>query len=179
MHAGQRQLFSEQRARMSIGGDPACWAHLAADAQPGWLTTPRLVGLLETLGDAVVITDVAGDIVFWNAAAQRLLGWTATEAIGQSLDLIIPERQRPAHWAGYRRVMAGEPTHYAESLLQVPALDRAGQRRSVAFTVTLLADAAGSPLGIAAVMRDDTERRTQEQALRARIAELEGKDTPI
>ena len=86
--------------------------------------------------------------------------------LGASLDLIIPERQRTRHWDGYRSVMATGTTKYGSDLLRVPSLHSDGQRRSIAFTVTLLEDAEGAVTGIAAVVRDETERWNEEQELR-------------
>ncbi len=125
-----------------------------------------LAGLITELADAVVVADTAGTICFWNGAAERVFGWTADEAVGASLDLIIPERQRTRHWDGYRSVMSTGTTKYGSNLLRVPSLHADGQRRSIAFTVTLLKDAEGAVTGIAAVVRDETERWNQEQELR-------------
>ena len=122
-----------------------------------------LAALLMELADAVVVADTAGTICFWNGAAERVFGWTAEEALGASLDLIIPERQRTRHWDGYRSVMSTGTTKYGSDLLRVPSLHADGQRRSIAFTVTLLKDAEGAVTGIAAVVRDETERWNQEQ----------------
>ncbi len=95
-----------------------------------------LARLIAELADAVVVADAAGTICFWNAAAERTFGWSATEAVGASLDLIIPERQRERHWAGYREVMATGDTKYGSDLLRVPSLHSDGERHSIAFTVT-------------------------------------------
>jgi PAS domain S-box-containing protein len=130
------------------------------------LTDEVLARLVVDLADAVVVADTAGTIVFWNRAAERLFGWTAHEALGTSLDLIVPERQRARHWQGYRTVMATGTTRYGHDLLRVPALHAHGERRSIAFTVTLLKDAEDNVTGIAAVIRDETERWNQEQELR-------------
>jgi PAS domain S-box-containing protein len=144
------------------------------------LTAPlddrTLAGLISGLADAVVVADAAGTICFWNAAAERTFGWTADEAVGASLDLIIPERQRERHWEGYRRVMATGDTKYGSDLLRVPALNADGERHSIAFTVTLLTDPDGAVTGIAAVVRDETQRWNEEQDLRRRLRAAE--DTP-
>ena len=84
-----------------FGGDPPCWAHLFEDGSGVEDDAPVFATIMRNLADAVVIADVTGVIVFWNAAAERVFGWPAAMAIGSSLDLIIPERQRPAHWDGY------------------------------------------------------------------------------
>lgn len=129
--------------------------------------------ILDGAQDAIVFADRDGIIQLWNAGAQRMLGHTADEAIGQSLDLIIPERHRERHWAGYRRVMATGETAYADSLLGVPALRADGSRLAVEFTVTLVwNDEDGSVEGIAAIMRDVSERRAGERAVREELAAL-------
>jgi PAS domain S-box-containing protein len=130
------------------------------------LADAELARLVVELADGVIVADPAGTIRFWNAAAERIFGWAAAEALGSSLDLIIPERQRTRHWEGYERVMSTGVTKYGSDLLRVPSLHSDGQRRSIAFTVTLLRDAGGSVTGIAAVVRDETERWNQEQELR-------------
>lgn len=134
-----------------------------------------LEAFAEAAGDAIVAADAQGAIIFWNAAAQRIFGYAKDEALGRSLDLIIPERQRERHWEGYRRVMQTGQTRYGADVLRVPALRKDGRRVSIAFTVTLLPAAGGGVAAIAAIMRDETARWEEERALRQRIAELEGK----
>lgn len=128
-----------------------------------------LAQLVRRLADPVIVADSDGIIVFWNDAAERVFGWTADHAIGKSLDLIIPDRQRVAHWQGYHRVMATGQTRYDHDLLRVPALHADGERRSIAFTVTLLTDTGGAVTGIAAVVRDETQRWAEERSLRAEL----------
>ena len=130
------------------------------------ITDAVLARVVDELSDAVVIADTAGTIRFWNGAAERIFGWTAEQALGASLDLIVPERQRTRHWEGYRRVMSSGTTKYGGDLLRVPSLHADGQRHSIAFTVTLLKDTDGTVAGIAAVVRDETDRWNQEQELR-------------
>lgn len=142
-----------------------------ASVRDGGLTDAALAQLVHGLADAVIVADVDGRMVLWNAAATRLFGWTADEALGRSLDVIIPERFRARHWTGYERVMATGETRYGTQLLEVPALHRDGGTRSIAFTVTLLHGADGAVSGVAAVIRDDTARRAELQALRAELSE--------
>jgi len=130
--------------------------------------------LLQALGDAVVAADAQGKIVFWNAAAERLFGFAAAEAIGRSLDLIIPERYRARHWAGYEKTMRSGETRYGEQVLRVPALRKDGRPLSIAFTVGLLKGKAGGVEAIVAAVRDDTAQWNEERALRKRLAELTG-----
>ena len=130
-------------------------------------------GMVQAFGDGVIACDVAGIIVFWNAAATRIFGFSETEAVGQSLDLIIPARQQQRHWDGYHKTLATGQTRYGNDVLRVPAVHKEGQQLSIAFTVALLHAANGTVSGIAAVVRDDTVRWTEERALRARVRELE------
>ncbi|MBD8905282.1 PAS domain-containing protein [Methylorubrum zatmanii] len=132
-----------------------------------------LTGLVAAIGDAVVISDADGRIVVWNPAAERIFGFTQAEALGESLDLITPERHRRRHWDGYAKTMRTGETRYGTTLLKVPALHKDGRSLSIAFTVALLHDAEGAVTGIAAVIRDETERFQEERALRRRVAELE------
>ena len=61
--------------------------------------------LLDSAADGIIAADRDGMITLWNPGAERIFGYSADEAVGQSLDLIIPERQRPAHWQGFSEVM--------------------------------------------------------------------------
>jgi PAS domain S-box-containing protein len=128
-----------------------------------------LAQLVRVLADAVVIADPEGVILLWNDAAVTLFGWTAEEAIGETLDLIIPERLRARHWDGYHRVMETGHTEYGTRLLEVPALHRDGHTFSIAFTVTLLTHPGEPrPDAIAAVIRDDTARYEERRRARKR-----------
>lgn len=129
--------------------------------------------LIEAVGDAIVVADADGTIVLWNPAATRIFGFAEDEAMGRPLDLIIPERQRARHNEGYAKTVATGITRYGASVLRVPALHKDGRRLSIAFTVALLSGEDGQVGGVAAVIRDETERFEQEQLLRKRIAELE------
>ena len=131
--------------------------------------------LVEALGDAVIICDCDGVIRFWNAAAERLFGFTPAEALGSSLDLIIPERLRDRHWAGYARTMATGQTRYQHDVLRVPAMHKDRRTLSIAFTVGLLLGAQRTVTGLVAVIRDETKHFAEERDLRKRLTELEGK----
>ncbi len=124
--------------------------------------------LVSESGDAIVYADRDGVIRYWNAAAERMFGFSAAEATGESLDIIIPERLRGRHWEGYRRTMAtGESRYRSGALLSVPAVRKDGTPISVEFTIVPIAGEGGL-LGIAAVMRDVTERFNELRALRRR-----------
>jgi PAS domain S-box-containing protein len=129
--------------------------------------------LVHEAPEAIVVADPDGSILLWNHGAERVFGYTAAEALGQSLDLIIPEKLRPRHWEGYRKTMATGQTKYGDTLLKVPATHKDGRRLSLEFSVALLCDDDEKPVAISAVIRDSTERWNAEKALRARLAELE------
>jgi PAS domain S-box-containing protein len=131
--------------------------------------------LVNAIGDAVIVSDASGAITLWNPAAQRMFGFTPEEALGKSLDLIIPERLRGRHWEGYEKTMATGQTKYGHDLLKVPAVDKEGRAMSIAFTVALLHSEQGDLTGIVAIIRDETVRFAEERALRKRVAELEAK----
>jgi PAS domain S-box-containing protein len=125
--------------------------------------------------DAIVYADASGHIRYWNAAATRIFGFAENEAVGQSLDLIIPKRLRARHWQGYGAVMGGTPSRYAEgAMLAVPALHKDGRQISAEFTILPLRGAGGELLGIAAFLRDATARFEEMRALRRELAALKG-----
>jgi PAS domain S-box-containing protein len=134
--------------------------------------------LVAAIGDAIVVTDASGAITLWNPAAERMFGFSQSEALGQSLDLIIPDRLRKRHWDGYHRTMLTGQTRYGTDLLKVPAAHKDGRALSIAFTVAMLHSADGKPTAIAAVIRDETSRFNEERRLRRRLADLEGRLAP-
>jgi PAS domain S-box-containing protein len=124
---------------------------------------------------AVISGDPDGIIRLWNKGAEEIFGWAADEAIGQSMDLIIPEKHRAKHWAGYSTVMQTGTTRYGHDLLAVPALTKDGRRISVEFTVVLLKDPDGKVVSIAATLQDITARWERDKELRQRLATAEAK----
>jgi PAS domain S-box-containing protein len=138
--------------------------------------------LVEVIGDAIVVADMSGAITLWNPAAERVFGFTPAEALGNSLDLIIPERLQERHWAGYGKAMASGETRYAHDVLRVPAVHKDGRQLSIAFTVGLLRGSQGNVVGIVAAIHDETADFAEDRNLRHRLAELEknaaGQDSP-
>jgi len=132
--------------------------------------------IVEGAADAVVFGDRDGMIRLWNAGAEALFGWSAAEAVGKSMDLIIPDRLRQRHWDGWNKVMDTGVTRYARGdLLAVPALNKEGKTLSIEFTIQLVRDEAGVILGPAAIIRDVTARFAKDKELRLRLRELEEK----
>jgi PAS domain S-box-containing protein len=134
--------------------------------------TDLAAAILASESDAIVATDADGLITFWNPAAIRIFGFSEKEAIGQTLDLIVPENQRARHWDGYKRVMqTGESRYGHGDVLAVPALHKEGKRISVEFTIVLLRDAGGAPIGMAAILRDVSKRFEELRTLRQALAQ--------
>jgi PAS domain S-box-containing protein len=136
---------------------------------PEWLCRE----LVDKAHDAIILADRDGAIRLWNSGAEAMFGYRADEAVGQTLDLIIPERLRARHWAGYRTSMATGATRYARQVLSVPATRKDGTSISVEFTIGLLHEPTGTLLGPAAIVRDVTARWEQERTLKKRLAALE------
>jgi PAS domain S-box-containing protein len=129
--------------------------------------------IVEKARDAVIYSDREGLIQLWNAGAESMFGYSKSEALGQSLDLIIPESLRHRHWEGYYRVVAGGGSRYDSQLLAVPAVRKDGSRISVEFTLVPILGKDGLVRGMAAILRDVTVRWNREQETRQRLAQLE------
>lgn len=129
--------------------------------------------LLTRLPDALIVSDADGLIRFWNAAATRIFGFEEIEALGQSLDIIVPENLRARHWAGYDETMKTGQTRYgAGDLLAVPAICKDGRRISVQFSILPLTGADGNLTAIAAILRDVTADFEERKKLRSELAAL-------
>ena len=129
--------------------------------------------VLLTRSDAIIAAGRDGIICFWNPGAERMFGHVSGEAIGRSLDLIIPERLRQRHWDGFRQTMETGRSRYGEGdLLSVPALRKDGTTISVEFTIVLLKSEPVGVRGIVAIMRDVTQRFEEMRQLRRKLAEL-------
>ena len=131
--------------------------------------------IVEETQVAIIFSDRDGIIRLWNSGAEAMFGYRAEEALGQTLDLIVPERQRSRHWEGYTRVMGTGVTRYGRELLAVPALTKDGKRISIEFSIALLRTPSGELLGATAILQDVTVRWQQQKDLKTRLATLEAK----
>ena len=120
--------------------------------------------IIEQTSDAVIYADRSGTIVRWNRAAESLFGYSANEVIGHSLNLIIPERLRPAHWAGFELAMTSCTTRLQGHATLTRATHRSGRKLYVEMTFALVKTLDGKPLGSVASARDVTERVERERA---------------
>jgi PAS domain S-box-containing protein len=131
--------------------------------------------IVESVPDAVVFSDQDGIIRLWNTGAETIFGFSAEEAVGEMLDIIVPEKMRERHWEGYFRVMKTAVTKYGKDLLAVPGIRKDGSRVSLEFSVSLIRDEDGVLLGVSAVIRDVTARWQKEREMKERIAALEAR----
>ncbi len=121
--------------------------------------------------DGILYCDSDGILRLWNGGCERIFGFTEQEAIGQSLDIIIPENLRARHWRGHHETMRTGKTRYgAGDLLAVPALRKDGSRISVEFSIIPFKDSGGTIVGMAAIMRDVTKQFEEIKALRKQAA---------
>src|SRR5438477_1049868 len=128
-------------------------------------------GLVSGISDAIVYADAEGIIRLWNRGATRIFGFAEAEALGRSLDIIIPAGLRERHWEGFRATMRTGQSRYEDGqILSVPAVRKDGARISVEFTIVPFTDDSGQMIGIAAIMRDTTARFEELRALRRQLA---------
>jgi PAS domain S-box-containing protein len=123
--------------------------------------------------DGIVFADREGTICLWNASAERIFGYSSSEAIGRSLDIIIPQQFQKAHWSGYQRAMTEGKTKYSGQSLPTRSLRKDGATIYVELTFAIIHGTEGQMLGAMANVREITERYTQERELRRRLRELE------
>lgn len=129
--------------------------------------------ILSTISDAIIAADRNGKIFFWNPGAKRIFGHSTDDAVGQSLDIIIPERLRQRHWIGYDRVMeTGESRYGHGDILAVPAIVKDGRQISVEFTIIPIRNKVGELIGLVAIMRDVTKRYQEIRALKQKLSKV-------
>jgi PAS domain S-box-containing protein len=122
-------------------------------------------GIIDQVADAVIFANRSGVIIRWNRASTALFGFPAGEALGQSLDLIIPEHLRAAHWRGFEAAIANGATKLQGRPTLTRALCKSGRKLYVEMTFAIVKDEAeGEVLGSVAMARDITERVERERA---------------
>jgi PAS domain S-box-containing protein len=129
--------------------------------------------ILAQTPDAIIFADGDGVIRLWNHGAEVLFGFPAAEVVGCSLDLIIPERFRQAHWDGFRRAVASGRTRAGDSVRTTRAAHKFGQKLYVDLSFGVVKDDSGAVIGALAIGRDCSARFLADQALRERLAELQ------
>ena len=137
------------------------------------MDTQLQTDLLDQGPDAVIFAGADGLIAYWNAAAERIFGHTSAAAMGQSLDIIIPEQYREAHWTAYDRALADGDTKYRGQSLATRSVRADGEKIYVELSFGIIKDAAGASIGAIATARDITERFTADREMRRKLRELE------
>ncbi len=128
--------------------------------------------ILRSMPEAVIFCDLEGIVRVWNQGAEKVFGWTAEEAIGQSLDMIIPERMRKAHWDGFNQAIARGGVKPGRTSMITRSLHKTEESIYIDMSFEMVRNEAGEMLGSLAVVRDATKRFTEEKALRKQLAEL-------
>ncbi|WP_347710390.1 PAS domain S-box protein [Ancylobacter sp. WKF20] len=170
---GVEDLFGDPPAEAPTAGTAAPVPAYTARAAAGFTRETIGATLIDSAADAIIASDRAGDIVLWNAGAARIFGFTEAEALGQSLDIIIPEPFRARHWEGYHETVAsGESRYGAGDMLAVPGLHKDGRRLSLEFTIALMKQ-EGRVTGMVASLRDVTARFEETKALKKKLAAAE------
>ena len=131
--------------------------------------------IVEQAAEAIILADRSGLVTLWNRGAETVFGWTAAEVLGRSLDVIIPERLRRAHWDGYRRAMDSGETKYGGRVLATRSMHKGGSKLYVDLSFAVVKDPAGVVIGALAVGREVTARYVAEKELQARVRTLEEK----
>ena len=137
------------------------------------MDTQLQTDLLDQGPDAVIFAGTDGLVAYWNAAAERIFGHTSAAAMGQSLDIIIPEQYREAHWTAFDRALADGDTKYRGQSLATRSVRADGEKIYVELSFGIIKDAAGASIGAIATARDITERFTADREMRRKLRELE------
>ena len=153
---------------------PPCYAgefpgYFGEEMAPGGLAAD----LLRDMAEALVFADKEGVIRAWNPGAEAIFGFSPAEALGRSLDLIIPEKLRAAHWRGFERAVAEGATRLGRRAMITRALRASGGTLYVDMSFAVVRNCSGAVIGAVAVARDATGRYLEERRLRERLAELE------
>ena len=131
--------------------------------------------LLDQAPDAAIFAGSDGAISYWNAAAERIFGYHAAAALGQSLDIIIPDQYREAHWRGFNRAVAGEEAKFRGQVLPTRAMRAGGDTIYVELSFSIVTGRDGAILGAFAAARDITERWNRDREMRRELRELKEK----
>jgi len=140
-----------------------------SDRSFSWLSEQ----IVTECAEAIMFSDQEGIIRLWNKSAEVMFGYSSVEAVGISLDLIIPENLRGRHWEGYHRVMQSGESRYRTELLSAPGIRKDGSRISLEFSMVIVRDENSTVIGTAAIIRDVSARWQKEKTLREQIKALE------
>jgi PAS domain S-box-containing protein len=131
------------------------------DRKRSEMATGRLAAIVESSEDAIVSKNLESVITSWNQSAERLFGYTASEAIGKSITLIIPPDRQNEEDQIIERIRRGERIEHFET----ERVRKDGTRVPLSLTISPVKDAAGNVIGASKIARDITERRESQRAL--------------
>jgi len=123
--------------------------------------------------DAMIFADREGIIRTWNAAAVRIFGHAQAHAIGQSLNLIVPDQYREAHWSGWDCALAAGETKYVGQSVPTRAERADGSPITIELGFAIVLDEEGEAVGALATARDISERWDRDRETRRRLRDLE------
>ncbi len=122
--------------------------------------------IVQQAPDAVIYADCDGAIRIWNSAAEAIFAYAATEIVGKSLDVIIPERLRSSHWAGFNNAIEAGVLRHAGRVLTTRSVHKDGSKLYVDLSFSLVKDRTGVVIGALAIGRNATERYGSRSAER-------------
>ena len=140
----------------------------------GPIGTMEMASIIEQAPDAFIYTDTKGTIRLWNQRAEEIFGYAKTEVLGHSLDFMIPERMRAAHWRGFNAAAESGRAKYRGRVLTTRSEHKSGRKLYVDLSFALVNDATGTLIGVLAIARDVTERYLEDRALRERLRNIDG-----
>jgi len=126
--------------------------------------TDLIRAMVQQASEALIYADRGGMIRLWNSGAEVIFGYKAAEVLGQSLDVIVPERFRQAHWDGFNKALASGEAKYAGRVMTTRSMHKDGSKLYVEMSFGLVRDASGAVVGSLAVGRDVTERQLAANA---------------
>jgi PAS domain S-box-containing protein len=133
-----------------------------------------LESIFNGVGDGVLFCDTQGIIRFWNRGCEKIFGYSAKEALGQSLDIIIPEKYQKRHWDGFFNAVKSKTSKYSDDLLSVPAIGKNNKSISIDFSIAIV-EQDSQLLGFGAIIRDVTQSFLDKKQLKKEIEELKNK----
>ena len=130
---------------------------MQVNRDPGKETAVPFKDILDQAPDGMIFADPGGIIRLWNQGAQNIFGYTSAEVLGKSLDIIIPERFRSAHWKGFYKAMETAHTIHAGRILRTRSVHKDGNKLYVDLTFGIVKDATGATQGSVAIARKAAE----------------------
>ncbi len=133
-----------------------------------------LESIFNGVGDGILFCDTHGIIKMWSRGCEKIFGYTDKEAIGKSLDIIIPEKYRKTHWDGFFKAVEKKESKYSDDLLSVPAIRKDNKSISIDFSIAIIKEQE-ELIGFGAIIRDVTRQFQEKKQLKKELEELKNK----